>query len=133
MTVKDCLWGRSVTHKLVVDPIGAEAIAALTAVLFSMEVGFFEVIFEGDALQIVKEVNSDILFIHNFVHFIEGIKHELGNFRSSSVVHVRREANLAAHTLAKEAANNFIDTVWLEDIPSSIFGIVSREFVVPRS
>jgi hypothetical protein len=36
-----------------IDPHEAEAIATLAAVLFSKEVGFFDVIFEGDALQIV--------------------------------------------------------------------------------
>jgi hypothetical protein len=31
---------------------------ALAVVLFGKEVGFFDVIFEGDALQIVQEINA---------------------------------------------------------------------------
>jgi hypothetical protein len=38
-----------------VDTDGAKAIAS--AVMFSKEVGFLYIIFEGDALQIVKEIN----------------------------------------------------------------------------
>jgi len=53
----------SVTKKVWVNPKAAEAMAALFAVTFSKEVWFFffffYVILEGDALQIVREANSD--------------------------------------------------------------------------
>jgi len=66
----------------VVDPKRAEAIAALNALLFRNEVGFFfsfiyiyiYIILEGDALQIVKEVNLNSSSMHNLGHFLEGIK-----------------------------------------------------------
>jgi hypothetical protein len=72
-----------------IDPHGAEAIATLAAVLFSKEVGFFDVIFEGDALQIVQEINTVLPSYSNCGHFIEGVKQELGSFRS---YYVTREA-----------------------------------------
>jgi len=65
--------------------------------------------------------------------FIEGIQVELGTFRSSSIVHIRREANSTAHILTRNAATNFVDLLWLEDIPNSIFDTVLREVVVPKS
>jgi hypothetical protein len=37
------------------------------------------------------------------------------------VVHVKQEANEAAHGLAKIAAPKKTDKVWVEDIPNSIF------------
>jgi len=46
---------------------------------------------------------------------------------------VKREANSAAHTLAKAASKEVLNSVWLEDIPDKICGIITRELVVPRS
>jgi hypothetical protein len=46
---------------------------------------------------------------------------------------VKREANLAAHTLAKAASKEVLNYVWLKDISDSIFGIVTRELVISRS
>jgi len=40
---------------------------------FSKEAGFWEVIFEGDAAQVVKEIKSDPPFLSKVRHFIEGI------------------------------------------------------------
>jgi hypothetical protein len=59
--------------------------------------------------------------------FIEGIKQEVLYLISYYFAHVSRALNEAAHTLAKSAAANLCDDVWLEDIPSCIFDIVSRE------
>jgi len=94
---------------------------------------FIYIILEGDALQIVKEVNSNSSSMHSSGHFIEGIKEELDTFRSYLVIHVRKEANFAAHTLAKDAATTGNDLSWLEDIPISICDIVIRKQVVRRS
>jgi hypothetical protein len=52
--------GARCTHqKIEVNPLVAEVMATLSVVLFSKKVGFFDTIFEGDALHIVKEVNSN--------------------------------------------------------------------------
>jgi len=64
-------------------------------------------------------------------HLVEGIQQEMSSYRSSCIVHVRREANSAAHTLIREATNHVINSVWFEDIPNSIFGIVNRERIYP--
>jgi hypothetical protein len=104
------LGARFFTQKILIDPQGAEAIAAPAAVLFSKDVGF-----------------------SNCGHFIEGVKQELGGFQSYYVTHVKREANSAAHTLAKAASKEVLNSVWLEDIPDNIRGIITRELVVPRS
>jgi hypothetical protein len=71
--------------------------------------------------------------MHSSGNLIEGIKKEFGTFRSSSVVHIWKEANCVAHTLAREAVTNGYNLSWLEEIPICIGGIVIREQVVPRS
>jgi hypothetical protein len=63
---------------------------------------------------------------------VDGIKHVWKSFQSSRVVHVKRDANSAAHWLAKEAVTHVIDAGWVEDISQIIYDIVSREFSVPN-
>jgi hypothetical protein len=48
------LGARSFTQQIEVESKVAEAIAALSAVMFSKEVSFFYVILEGNALQIIQ-------------------------------------------------------------------------------
>lgn len=71
--VRDCemqvLSTRSTKQVSIMDQTMTEAWAALQALLFSKEIGFFDVILDGDALQIMKSPNWS-----KFGHFIEGIK-----------------------------------------------------------
>jgi hypothetical protein len=94
------LGARAVTKSVVVTPKVAEAMAALEAVLFSKAASFFEVILEGDAKQVVDDVNYVTLNLNTAGHFVEGIKAELQGLRYASMVHVGREANNDAHCLA---------------------------------
>ena len=80
-------------QKIVVDSIMAEALVALHAVLFAKELGFSNVIFEGDALTIAKEVNSMVVCESSYGHFVEDVKHFLSDLPTSSFVHVVRGAN----------------------------------------
>jgi hypothetical protein len=52
------LGAKRLTKFLSTDSHIAEVMPASYAVIFSKEVGFFDVIFEGDALRVIKEVNS---------------------------------------------------------------------------
>jgi hypothetical protein len=61
-----------------------------------------------------------------FGQFVEDVKWVLGSFDSFNFQHVRREANLAAHGVAKEACNHVTKSVWWHFIPSFIDGIVRK-------
>jgi hypothetical protein len=93
--------------------------------------GSFDIILEGDALQIVLEINSGSPSVSCFGHFIDSINRELSSFRSAKFVYIPRELNSAAHVLAKEASSHCLDHVWLEETPYSISDIVLREHVSP--
>jgi len=45
--------------------------------------------------------------LHIFGHFIEGVRQELGNFRSAAFIHVWREANSAAYKCCSQQCNKF--------------------------
>jgi hypothetical protein len=105
----------------------AEAIAAFQAMLFALENGYRQVCFEGDALTIVKEVNSTSPCDSSHGHIVEDIRTGLLSFDLSSFIHVKREANLAAHVLAKQVCKLAATSFRWHCIPSCISGIIRKE------
>jgi hypothetical protein len=93
--------------------------------------GFWDVIFEGDALQVVKELKIVSPCFSKIGHFIESIQLVLQNFCSASFQAVPRACNMAAHNLAKMASSNNVHLCWLEDIPSSVSNIIFTEQPCP--
>jgi ribonuclease HI len=123
------LGGWCISKQLRVDPLMAEAMAAMEAVIFSREASFFYAIFEGDSLQIVKAINASSPNLSKIGHFIESIQSEMRYYRSASFVRVSKEFNSVAHALAKEASCSLRDSVWLEEVPNFI--AVLREQLHP--
>jgi ribonuclease HI len=122
-----CLGARSITQQVRTDAKTAETMAALQAMQFCKEAGFWKVIFEGDATQVVKEILSGSPTFSKAGHFIESIQKERHHFRSTSFQAIPRDCNMAAHKLAKMASHNIIDQHWLENTPLSVSNIVFRE------
>lgn len=54
-----------------VDALVPEVMTALEAVTFSREASFFEVIFEEDALQVVKAIDDTSPNLSRIGHFVE--------------------------------------------------------------
>jgi hypothetical protein len=124
---------RSTTQVISIDPTMVEAWATLQALLFCREIGLFDIILEGDAMQIVTTISTDLLNWSRFEHFIEGIKKKVLLLRSFRLFHVRRDANSTAHMLAKATSSQARDTIWLEEVPSFTSDIVCKEayFLIP--
>jgi hypothetical protein len=108
LIARDCygfvLGARCLSKNLRVEPQIAKAMAALYAMQFSKEVGFFYVLFEGDAQAVIKEIKSQRPYLSRIVHFIESIILERQQCRKSSFVFAHRSKNGAAHVLACETA-----------------------------
>ena len=51
-----------------------------------------------------------------------------GSFRSLNFLHVRHEANQAAHYLAKYALKN-LDFIWVEETPHCISTVLAFDFL----
>jgi hypothetical protein len=62
-----------------------------------------------------------------YEQIIEDLRIILRSLRRWRIVHVKREANIAAHKLAKEAARKPIDCIWLEEPPNCIFDTIILE------
>jgi hypothetical protein len=69
----------------------AKTLAALHAVLYCVETGYLESWFEGDALQVVNEVNSTKPCDSMHSHLIEAIKEGLQGLNRLLFTHIKRE------------------------------------------
>jgi hypothetical protein len=58
---------------------------------------------------------------------VDGIKAGLCQMRSWRIEHVKRNVNLVAHTIAKEAILCVIDRVWVEETLNCICSTIFRE------
>jgi hypothetical protein len=114
------------------DPLVAEALAALHSVLIAKELGLIGIILEGDALQVVIEINSAIHSLSRIGHFTYDIRSKLHSLRSFHVLHVKMEANSAALAIAMAAAFHVRDSTWLEEAPPHVFDIVFRSLCAPN-
>lgn len=72
---------------------------------------FFYVIIEGDATQVVTEINSSPPYFSHTGQIMESIIKELHGLLNIKFAHVHRELNGAVHVLAKEAADRMMDMV----------------------
>jgi ribonuclease HI len=108
----------------ITDPATAEAYAAWKAVQFGRDLGLPKVILEGDALVIVQALQKEDPSWHKYGSLIETSRSLLRSFQSWSVRHTKREANMAAHLLAKEALRTPPETVWMEEYPVFLHEIV---------
>ncbi|XP_017628466.1 uncharacterized protein LOC108471345 [Gossypium arboreum] len=82
------------------DPVMAEAIACLQAVTMAEEMGFQDVV-EEDALTVIRKLKSPDDDMSNISSLIREIKGRTGRFKSLSYEYIPKEANNAAHGMAR--------------------------------
>jgi ribonuclease HI len=100
-TLGNCLAARSMSLEIQTDAPTAEAFAAIHALIFCKELGHTNIIFEGDALNVIKAIEAEGPCLSSYGHLIECIKKELQQLDNASFIHVLRDANSAAHMLSK--------------------------------
>jgi ribonuclease HI len=104
-----------------------QAGGALLAAEFCRDLGFLDVILEGDSLSVIQAIRNPNMSWTAYGQIIGDAKMVLSTRRSWMVNHVRRTANFAANTLAKAALRFSSEAIWLEEIPPCIAEIVSLE------
>ena len=78
-----------------------EAATAVKAIEFAQNMGLTNAILEGDALNIVNQINLNSQDLSAVGNLIEEARFMRRNFQMYQIKFVRREANVAAHVLAK--------------------------------
>ena len=89
--------------------------------------------FKGDALDIVNAVSSSQPCDSSYGHFIEDVKRGLFSLGNTKFAHVKWEANVAAHTLARAACNHASGSILWRCIPFCLDGVIKKEIVPPPS
>ena len=112
------------------DAANAEALAALRAIEFAAEVCPFNMIFEGDCLQVIKALSSDAFDLSRIGHLFAIARSKFSLLSSHSAVHVHREGNSVAYCLAQYARNVVGSQVWLESVPPFLQQYLSSDVPV---
>ncbi|KAK7825535.1 hypothetical protein CFP56_033028 [Quercus suber] len=94
----------------------AEALATRRAVEFARELSLFDVIVEGDYLQVVRALSASGGCNTLYGHIVNETKRLGAGLRYCSYQHVGREGNKLAHCLARRAASAADIDVWVEDL-----------------
>ncbi|KAL4325014.1 hypothetical protein GQ457_11G023740 [Hibiscus cannabinus] len=95
----------------------SEAIACKQAVQFAKELGFSNVVIEGDSLTVLKKIISCALDRSILAPIVFDIKELSLDFHSIIFSFVRRDANNAAHVLARECRSIQTPCYWIEEAP----------------
>ena len=95
-----------------------EALAALKALEFTVDLGLIFVVLEGDSEILMNALMDNSLSLASFGLLIQDIKAYAKFFRCISFSHVHREGNIVAHNLARHACHVIGFSVWMEDVPS---------------
>ncbi|KAL4290639.1 hypothetical protein GQ457_14G002490 [Hibiscus cannabinus] len=93
----------------------SEAIAWKQAVQFAKELGFSNVVIEGDSLTVLKKIVLCVLDRSILAPIVFDIKELSLDFHSIIFSFVRRDANNAAHVLARECRSIQTPWYWIEE------------------
>ncbi|MBA0753655.1 hypothetical protein Gogos_021363 [Gossypium gossypioides] len=104
----------------VVDAFVAESRACERAIWFARELGFQHIQIEGDSLAIIKKLQLDSSNKSVLSPIIVDIKQNMGLFVYVTFHHVRRDANEAAHVLAREGCCLLEEWFWIEEAPELV-------------
>ena len=112
-----------------------EALACRQAMLFAVELGLQDVVFEGDSLQVIQTLNLDGTDHLTYGHIFKDIRIQVAALSSFEFIFNTRHCNIVADALAKKVKNCRETRIWtdfmLKDIASLIiFDIHSVVFLV---
>ena len=104
-----------------------EAKALFHSLNWAMSHGLQLDIVETDVLRVSYAVNSSKRDLSNFHDLISDVCYLLSSFPGVIVTHDRRQANMAAHGLAKYALELDEYVFWMGEIPHPIFSVIVNE------
>ena len=110
-------------------PEEIEALAALKAVSFALELGFQSAILERDSLGLIKALKAVKCCLSPTGLLIEDMKRVANSYVRLLYSHVKKNGNRVAHNLAKNALHILDFRVWMEDVSSHIVSILQLDVV----
>jgi len=95
----------------------AETLACRKAMEFVVDVGFNELIIEGDSINVMRALSSLSLNLSVVGNVVADIQCLISGLSRVSFSWVKRDCNQVAHVLARFASNLEEDMYWMEDAP----------------
>ena len=105
-----------------------ELLAARRAVKFTAELGYAQLVCEGDSESVVNSLRGSGMENSWGGHIIKEILSQSNSFLSISFAHVGRQGNAVAHALAQRARNSLTSQIWSEGVPSDLMSFVLDDF-----
>ncbi|XP_012848396.1 PREDICTED: uncharacterized protein LOC105968309 [Erythranthe guttata] len=106
------------------DPVVAEAMAALKAVKFALARQFFRIVLEGDSSTLVAAIRCKEGLRTSYGNLIADIKRLATHFEEFEVCYVKRDGNRAAHEIARLSS---MSTFSANVLPAAISDIVMSD------
>ena len=107
--------------------IEVETLAARRAVEFALELGFENIVLEGDSEILIKILNRSSRSLAPFGHIINDINFLASRFACFSATHVKRHCNRVAHSLARRALSFYPLSVWMKDVPPELLSVIQAD------
>lgn len=121
----DFIADRAVRKMGLVDPFMAEAAALEFALLWLVDLRLSDIIIQTDCLNLTPAMKSQPHGYDTEVgHVLSNFQIMLQGYPGCQIVHVKRGANRAAHSLARSAVSLVGDTIWMESAPGCIADIL---------
>ncbi|OMO99000.1 reverse transcriptase [Corchorus capsularis] len=114
----------------VVDAYIAESFAAVRALSWAREMGFHRIILEGDALNIIRKINSHESDFSPIGAYVEEARSLKILFQNCSLQHIGKSGNMVAHHLAQHGLSINEKIVWIEDMPLWLHDSLNNDSMV---
>ncbi|KAF5447381.1 hypothetical protein F2P56_032936 [Juglans regia] len=123
----DLLVSLCAQKRIVTSPLVAEFQALWRAMQLCADLNLLKVVFEGDALSVIKAVNDTEASWEWHGQLVEDIKGNSKNRSNWTVTHTYRECNSVAHFLAKSSLLVNEETICIEEGPLGIQYYVQKD------
>ncbi|MBA0633824.1 hypothetical protein Godav_025499 [Gossypium davidsonii] len=102
------------------DSTTAEAKACLQAVIFGEEMGFRDLVVEGDGLIVIKKLKLDSADRSVVGNIINEIQRKIFSFVNLSFEYTSRKTNETTHALEARVYNLTSSSYWIEEVPTEM-------------
>ncbi|XP_039001964.1 uncharacterized protein LOC120128345 [Hibiscus syriacus] len=111
----------------IASSFAAEAVAALHAVRLSLDLGFTQVIVEGDCRSVIQSLVSSMADWSEIGIWVHEGRKLAASLRVCQFQHVPRTGNKAAYLLASFNSTSTEDQFWVEEAPHRVLVQVDED------
>ena len=111
------------------SPAKVEVLACRRAMVFAKELNLMDIVFEGDAEQIIKALRAKEVHHPEYGHVLQDSLVLASDFWVCSFTHVKCVSNSIAHFLTRRSKSRNELQVWLDSLPDDLAPFALRDFL----